>query len=154
MTLKPSKQCYELIMHFEGLRLEAYYDSVNVVTIGIGTTRYEDGSKVKITDRITKERALQLLEHDITKFAQAVNRLVKVNIHQHHFDALVSFVYNVGIGNLENSTLLKKLNKGDFTGAAAEFPKWNKAGGKVLAGLTRRREAEKVLFEIGVLDIK
>lgn len=153
MTFKPSPVCYELIMHFEGLRLAAYYDSVNVVTIGIGTTRYEDGSKVKITDKITKERALQLLEHDMTKFAQAVNRLVRVNIHQHHFDALVSFAYNVGIGNLETSTLLKKLNKGDFDGAAAEFPRWNKAGGRELAGLTRRREAERVLFDVGMLKV-
>lgn len=153
MTWTPSKQCYELIKHFEGVKLTAYADPIGIPTIGIGTTRYENGAKVKLGDVITEERALQLLAHDVTKFAQAVNSRIKTTIHQHHFDALVSFTYNVGIGNFEASTLLKLLNRADFNGASKEFVRWNKAGGKVLAGLTRRRQAEAELFLTGRMVI-
>jgi lysozyme len=137
-----SQKGLDLIKSFEGLRLSAYKDVVGVVTIGYGTT-----SGVKMGDTITKERAEQLLREDVERFESQVLRLVKVPLTQGQHDALVSFVYNLGAGNLSNSTLLRLLNAGDYAGAAAQFNRWNKAGGKVLSGLVRRRAAERALFE-------
>ena len=137
-----SQKGLDLIKSFEGLRLSAYKDVVGVVTIGYGTT-----SGVKMGDTITKERAEELLREDVARFESQVLRLVKVPLTQGQHDALVSFVYNLGAGNLSNSTLLRLLNAGDYAGAAAQFDRWNKAGGKVLAGLVRRRAAERALFE-------
>lgn len=137
-----SQKGLDLIKSFEGLRLSAYKDVVGVVTIGYGTT-----SGVKMGDTITKERAEELLREDVKRFEDQVMRLVKVRLTQGQFDALVSFIYNLGAGNLSNSTLLRLLNAGDYAGAAAQFERWNKAGGKTLAGLVRRRAAERALFE-------
>ena len=109
---------------------------------GYGTT-----AGVKQGQTITKERADELLREDVARFEAQVLRLVKVPLTQGQFDALTSFVYNLGAGNLGNSTLLRLLNAGDYKGAAAQFDRWNKAGGKVLAGLVRRRAAERALFE-------
>jgi len=95
---------------------------------------------------ITKDRAEQLLAEDISRFEPEGDRLVKVPISQNQWDALMSFTYNLGAANLESSTLLKLLNAKDFQGAAAQFPRWNKAGGKVLNGLVKRRAAEQALF--------
>lgn len=131
----------ELIKSFEGCRLEAYQDAVKVWTIGYGHT-----GNVKAGMKITQEEVMKLLKSDLKKFESAVNKAVKVFLNQNQFDALVSFTYNLGAGNLKSSTLLKKLNAGDYAGAANEFTKWNKADGKVLNGLTRRRESEKALF--------
>lgn len=130
-----------LIKHFEGVRTEAYQDSVGVWTIGYGSTK-----GVKPGQRISLEKANSLLEKDIADHAAAVDRLVKVDLNQDQYDALVSFTFNLGEGNLAKSTLLKKLNAGDYKGASKEFIRWNKAGGKVLKGLTRRRMAEAELF--------
>lgn len=137
-----SQKGLDMIKSFEGLRLSAYKDVVGVVTIGYGTT-----SGVKMGDTLTKERAEELLREDVKRFEDQVLRLVKVPLTQGQFDALTSFVYNLGPGNLSNSTLLRLLNAGDYKGAAAQFDRWNKAGGKVLAGLARRRAAERALFE-------
>lgn len=137
----------DLIKSFEGLKLAPYLDSVNVPTIGYGTTYYEDGKKVTMQDpAISQERAEELLAIHAQSFCDAVEKMVKVSCTDNQFAALVSFAYNLGSGNLGSSTLLKKLNAGDYAGAANEFEKWNKAGGQVLAGLTRRRQAEKALF--------
>ena len=130
-----------LIKSFEGLRLKAYQDAVRVWTIGYGTTR-----GVKPGMVITEAQAEQLLREDVRNFEQAVNSAVKAPINDNQFSALVSFSYNVGAGALRSSTLLKLLNQGDYLGAANQFPRWNKAGGRVLAGLTRRRNAERALF--------
>ena len=130
-----------LIKSFEGLRLTAYQDAVGVWTIGYGTTR-----NVRRGMRITREQAEKFLQEDLVRFEKAVNDAVKVAINDNQFSALVSFSYNVGAGALRSSTLLKKLNQRDITGAANELPRWNKAGGRVLAGLTRRRNAERALF--------
>lgn len=143
---KISKDGLELIKEFEGLYLKAYKDPVGVWTIGYGHTgvKHRDGS-VKSGLTITKQQAEKMLETDLsTKYSPDVNKLVKVPLLQREFDALVSFHFNTGA--LGRSTLLKKLNAGDKSGAAKEFPRWNKAGGKVLRGLTRRRSAEKALF--------
>lgn len=135
----------DLIKSFEGLKLNAYICPAGIPTIGYGTTRV-NGQTVQMGSIITESQAVGYLKADLQQFESAVNGAVKVPVTQNQFDALVSFTYNLGAGNLRSSTLLKKLNAGDYAGAADEFPKWNKAGGKELAGLTRRRNAERDLF--------
>ena len=136
-----------LIKEKEGLRLKPYLCSAGVATIGYGSTMYADGRKVTLKDAaITESQALELLANTLGKYEKAVNDYVKVPLTQNEFDALVSFTYNLGAGNLLSSTLLKKLNAGDKAGAANQFEVWNKAGGKVLQGLVTRRAAEKALF--------
>ena len=146
--MKISENGLKLIKKFEGLSLKPYLDAVNIPTIGFGNTFYENMKKVTLQDEtITEERADSLFNFLVTtNFVNVVNRLVIVDINQNQFDALVSFVYNLGSGNFEKSTLLKKVNQSDFIGASLEFEKWNRASGKVLSGLTKRRLAEKELF--------
>ena len=151
--MRISDQGIVLIKEFEGLYLTAYYQcSAGVLTIGWGCT---DG--VQPGQRITKAQAEAMLRAELSKFEAGVDRLVKVPLSQSEFDALVSFAYNVGLGEgavppgikpsgLKHSTLLSKLNRGDRLGAAAEFPRWNKINGKPSNGLTRRRLAEQKLF--------
>ncbi|HFG6939324.1 lysozyme [Acinetobacter baumannii] len=135
-----------LISGFEGTRLTAYDDGVGVWTIGTGTTIYPNGVKVEQGDTCTPEQAKAYFKHDLAKFEKTVNESVTVPLNQNQFDALVSLSYNIGSGAFKNSTLLKLLNKGDYQGAADQFLAWNKAGGKVMKGLVRRREAERALF--------
>lgn len=139
--MRISEKGINLIKRFEGLRLEAYLDSVDVPTIGYGHTR-----GIKLGQTITQEQADAFLEEDIHEFELAIQRLVHVNLTQNQFDALVSFTFNLGIGSLKQSTLLKKLNAGDITGAANEFNRWVYAGGKKLTGLVKRRAAERLMF--------
>lgn len=136
----------DLIKTFEGLRLKAYDDGVGVWTIGYGTTIYPNGVKVKRGDVITEAQAEVYLQHDLKRFEDAVNRSVLVPLNQNQFDALVSLVYNIGIGAFEKSTLLRKLNGGHYIDAANQFDVWRMAGGKVMQGLVNRRAKEKVLF--------
>jgi GH24 family phage-related lysozyme (muramidase) len=96
----------------------------------------------------TQDQAEQWLQQDIQVAAQAVNRMVTVTLTQPEFDALVDFTFNLGTGSLQKSTLLRLLNAGDYKGAAAEFDKWDKAGGKVMAGLLRRRQSEEQMFDV------
>jgi GH24 family phage-related lysozyme (muramidase) len=144
--MKTSNDGVELIKGFEGLRLSAYDDGVGVWTIGFGTIKYPNGVRVKRGEKCTKVQAEQYLRNDLITFENAVNQLVKAPLNQNQFDALVSFTYNLGETNLRSSTLLKKLNAKDYKGAAAEFLKWNKAGGKVMSGLVKRRKTEMELF--------
>jgi lysozyme len=137
-----SKNGLALTKQFEGCKLTAYQDSVGVWTIGYGHT----GTFAVQGKTITQDFADRLLLADIAKFEAGVLKLVRAAINQNQFDALVDFSFNLGLGNLGSSTLLKKLNAGDYKGAAEEFLKWDKAGGKVLAGLTKRRAAERALF--------
>ncbi len=141
-----SKTGIDLISSFEGIRLNAYDDGVGVWTIGIGTTVYPNGVKVKKGDKCTLEQAKSYFAHDLKSFEKTINDSVKVPLSQNQFDALVSLAYNIGSGAFKNSTLLKKLNAKDYAGAADQFLVWNKGGGKVLKGLVRRREAERALF--------
>ena len=136
-----SQKGIDLIKSSEGLRLEAYRDSVGVLTIGYGTTR-----GVKPGMKITADQAEQYLKADVARFEPELAALVKVPLNQNQWDALMSFVYNLGSANLASSTLLKLLNAGDCARAADQFPRWNKAGGKELPGLTKRRAAEQALF--------
>lgn len=146
--MKISENGLNLIKQFEGLSLKPYLCSAGIPTIGFGNTFYENMKKVTLQDEtITEERADSLFNFLVTtNYVNVVNRLVIVDINQNQFDALVSFVYNLGSGNFEKSTLLKKVNQSDFIGASLEFEKWNRAGGKVLNGLTKRRLSEKKLF--------
>lgn len=145
--MKLNKAGADLIKSFEGCKLDAYKCSANKTTIGYGNTYYEDGSLVQMGDRITQERAESLFELIADSFASKVKPLITSNVNSNQFDSLVSFAYNCGIGNLKSSTLLRKVNANpnDPT-IRAEFEKWNKASGKVLAGLTRRRKAEADLY--------
>jgi lysozyme len=140
-----SKNGLHLTEHFEGCRLTAYPDpgsGGDPWTIGYGHT----GPNVHPGLVITQEQAEEFLRQDVAKAAADVNARVKIEITQDEFDALVDFAFNCGCGNLNNSTLLRKLNAGDVEGAAEEFLKWDMAAGKHLAGLAKRREAEKELF--------
>jgi lysozyme len=151
-NLKPSQACINLVKHFEGLHkltkdgmVEAYRCPAGVWTIGYGSTK-----GVKRGMKITKERAEELLMEELVEYGSYVNQYVKVPLTQARYDALTSFVFNLGPGNFRKSTLLKKINVGDFEGATLEFSKWNKARVdgvlQPLAGLTRRRTAEAALF--------
>lgn len=148
-----SKAGLELIAGFEGWRAELYNDAVGHCTIGYGHLVHS--GPITDADRkgpfgkgITKAKGMELLHQDAQRMVQAVRDTVTVKLTQGQFDALVSFTFNVGAGNLRKSTLLKRVNAKD-PGAADEFAKWNKAGGKVFAGLTRRRAAEAALFRGG-----
>ena len=144
--MQTSDKGIALIKQFEGCKLTAYQDSVGVWTIGYGWTHPVDGKPIRAGMTIKQETAERLLKTGLVSYESEVSRLVKVGLTQGQFDALVSFTYNLGARSLSTSTLLRKLNAGDYAGAADEFLRWNKAGGKVLNGLTRRREAERALF--------
>lgn len=144
-VLTVSKAGVDLIKEFEGCRLTAYKDAVGIPTIGWGATRI-NGKPVTMGLRITQETADALLLEDIERHADPVRDMVSGYATQGQFDALVSFAFNVGVNALKRSTLLRKHMEGDHEGAANEFARWNRAGGRVLAGLTRRRAAEAKLY--------
>ncbi|MES2564390.1 MAG: lysozyme [Pseudomonadota bacterium] len=137
-----SDEGIQLIKKFEGCKLEAYLCPAGVWTIGYGHTGQDVVEGLSITDH----QADALLQHDLARFERCVDNYVQVAITQAQFDALVSFALNLGCESLKKSTLLRMLNDGDDVGASLQFERWNRAGGKVLAGLTRRREAERDLF--------
>lgn len=143
INMKINKKGLEMIKEFESLRLKSYLDTGGVWTIGYGSTGADIGENLVWTEAQAEDRFCR----DLSKFERGVSDLIKININENQFSALVSFAYNVGLSALQKSTLLKKLNSGDFDGAAKEFLRWNKDNGKVIKGLTRRREAEKTLFE-------
>jgi lysozyme len=139
---------YLFITKHEGLRLKPYLCPAKIPTIGYGNTYYSDGKRVTLLDKdITKQQAFDMFKEIANRFGKRVDELVTSNINQNQFNALVSFAYNVGTGNFSSSTLLKKINKNpnDLT-LKAEFLRWNKAGGKVLNGLTNRRNEEADLY--------
>jgi lysozyme len=141
MNLKMGNAGLALTMQFEGCKLMAYQDSVGVWTIGYGHT-----GNVKAGDTITESQAEDFLKADLATAERNVNSQIMGELTQNQFDALVDFTFNLGGGALAGSTLRKMLNAGDYEGAAKEFLRWNKAGGRVLPGLTRRRQAEVDLF--------
>jgi len=139
--MKISEYGLDLIKHFEGLELEAYQCAAGVWTIGYGHTK-----GVQPGDQWSESHANHMLEVELEEYENYVNTAVTVPLSQNQFDALVSWVYNLGNGNLTSSTMLKVLNSGDYDGVPAQILRWNKAGGKVLEGLTRRRQAEADMF--------
>ena len=137
----------DLIKSFEKFMPTPYLDAVNVPTIGYGSTFYEDGTKVTLLDKpITEERATELMLFELDKISKFISKVVKVPLTDNQFAALSSFTYNLGVGNLQSSTLLRLLNLGRYTEVPYQFTLWNKAGGKILKGLVRRRAAEVALW--------
>ena len=137
----------DLIKKFEGLSLKPYLDVVGIPTIGYGSTYYLDGTKVSMNDKpITQELADKLLENVVNKFKADLMPLIKVTLNDNQMSSLLSFAYNLGVGALKKSTLLKRINEGNFEAAAEEFLKWSKAGGKQVPGLLRSRQEERALF--------
>ncbi len=137
-----SENGLNLTKQFEGLRLSAYTDQVGVWTIGYGHT----GQEVHVGLTITQDQADAFLVSDVAGAVACVNRLVTSEINQNQFDAMVDFVFNLGCGSFAGSTLLRFVNGGDFAGAAGQFQRWKHAGGVVVAGLLKRRQAEATLF--------
>mgnify|MGYP003645761967 FL=1 len=137
-----SQEGIALIKKFEGCELKAYQDSVGVWTIGYGHTK-----EVKEGDEINQEHAEFMLTEEMPEYEGYINKMVKVPLKQCQFDALCAWVYNLGPTNLNESTLLKLLNGGEYHLIPSQKKRWNKAGGKTLNGLIRRREAEALLFE-------
>lgn len=145
--MKTSDKGLELIKTFEGFRARPYRCPAGVPTIGYGATYYPDGRRVTMQDKpVSEADATAMLRSMLTSYEAGVSRYVQVPVTQGQFDALVSFAYNLGLSALKDSTLLRLLNARDYAGAAAQFGRWNRSGGKVLPGLTRRREAERVMF--------
>jgi len=145
-SMSVSNKGVDLICEFEGKRLVAYDDGVGVWTIGFGTIKYPNGVRVKKGDTCTLDQAKEYMRHDLIEFEHTVNSSVKVPLNQNQFDALVSLAYNIGSSAFKSSTLVKKLNAGDYKGAADQFNVWVNAGGKRMQGLANRRDKEKLLF--------
>tara|TARA_R110002020_G_scaffold203615_1_gene407431 strand:+ start:187 stop:630 length:444 start_codon:yes stop_codon:yes gene_type:complete len=137
-----SEEGLSLIRKFEGCELEAYEDAVGIATIAYGRIK-----EVKMGDTCTKEQAEEWLNEEIKEYEGYIDNMVKVELSQFQYDALVAWVYNLGPTNLKSSTLLKVLNEEKYNDVPAQIKRWNKAGGNVLDGLTRRREAEALLFQ-------
>jgi lysozyme len=156
--MKVSDKCIHMIMHHEGVRSKPYQCPALLWTIGVGHVIDPTHARVKLEDRkglpipagwdrvLSNDEIMDILKKDLNRFEQGVERLIKVELTQGQFDALVSFSFNVGLGNLQNSTLRMKVNRGDFEGASEQFLVWTKAGGKVLKGLVTRRTDEQALF--------
>lgn len=141
------QKCVDLVKEFEGFRAKPYLCSAGVPTIGYGSTFYADGTKVTLADPpINRADAEYLTRLVLDKFADKVKKLVKVDLTTNQLSALISFTYNLGVGAFRSSTLLKVINRGDLDEAPTQIKRWNKAGGKVLAGLVRRRQAEVDLW--------
>lgn len=146
--MKVGNKGLELVKKYEGCRLKAYADPIGIPTIGWGTIRYPNGQKVKLGDVITQAQADEYLMHELNiKGQQIAKHFHNVFLNQNQIDAILSFTYNVGVGALGKSTLLKKIkaNQNDPS-IELEFMRWNKAGGKILPGLVKRRQAEADLY--------
>lgn len=144
--MRASVSAFKLIKQFEGCRLDAYQDVAGVWTIGYGWTGKVRGKTIGAGSKITPGEADELLKAAVSTFERGVDALLTRTVNQNQFDALVSLAYNIGLGALEKSTLLRYVNQGDFFQAACQFIAWNKAGGKPVYGLLRRRFAEGELF--------
>lgn len=156
--MKTSKAGIDLIKHFEGVRLKPYLCPAMLWTVGVGHVLYPEQHYLSLDGRrhlplklehrrsFTEDEVNGILRNDLYRFESGVERLCGANLPQHQFDALVSFAFNLGLGTLQRSTLKMKLTRGDISGAADQFLRFNKAGGKILPGLQRRRVAERLLF--------
>lgn len=138
---------FNLLAELEGVVLNPYKDSVGIPTIGIGSTYYEDGTKVTMKDKaITKERAIQLAKNVVKSFEQQVNKSILLPMTQNQFDAMILLCYNIGKSGFARSSVVRHFNLGNIQRAADSFLLWNKAGGRVSKGLTNRRQKERNLF--------
>lgn len=149
MEFRVSQGAVELARHHEGFRANAYLDPIKIPTIGYGLTRYfhrPGAPRVQMGEVISHDEAMYGLLYTLQMFMNEVAPRIRVPLTQNQIDAIASFVYNVGVTNFLNSTMLRMLNAGDYRGAADQFPRWNRAGGKVFNGLVRRRAEERELF--------
>lgn len=137
-----SKEGLVLIKHFEGCELKAYRCPANVLTIGYGHTK-----NVTEDMEITQQEANDMLDEELIEYCEYIDKMVKVSLNQNQFDALVAWIYNLGPTNFRNSTLLTVLNQERYSDVPEQIKRWNKADGKILDGLIKRREAEALLFE-------
>jgi len=156
--MKVSDKCISMIKHHEGVRTKPYKCPAFLWTVGVGHVIDPNHAKVPLAERkdlpipagwdrtLSMEEVDEILKKDLARFESGVSRLCPGNLTQGQFDALVSFSFNVGLGNLQRSTIRMKVNRGDIEGAAEGFLDWTKAGGKVLKGLVNRRNDEKALF--------
>lgn len=145
--MKTNHSGLDIITHFEGFSSTPYKCPAGVWTIGYGSTRHPDGQPVTAaTEPIDETEALEWMAGDLADTEKQVAWLITAPLTENQFSALVSFTYNLGAGNLQSSTLRMKLNRENYDGAADEFPKWRRAGGEILAGLVKRRAAERSLF--------
>ena len=157
--MRVSEKLIEMVKHDEGVRTSPYHCPALLWTVGVGHVIDPNHARVKLEDRkalpipegwnrvLSMDEVNDILKKDLNRFEAGVMRLCPGGMTQGQFDALVSFSFNVGLGNLQNSTLRMKHNRKEFDAAANEFLKWNKAGGKVLKGLDKRRRGEKALYE-------
>jgi lysozyme len=137
----------ELIKHYEGWRSSPYLCSAARATIGWGSTWDRNGNAVTLDHLdITKKQGEYLLLREVRYSEAAIRKLIKAELTENMFSSLCSFIYNVGSGNFQKSTLRMKLNRGQYESAADEYPKWRKAGGRIVKGLVRRRKQERELF--------
>lgn len=156
--MRVSDKCVKMIRHHEGVRQVPYRCPALLWTVGVGHVLYPNQAKIPMSERnlilledrdnrtFSMEEVDNILKADLARFESGVKRLCPVELTQGQFDALVSFSFNVGLGNLQRSSIRMKVNRGDFEGAAESFLDWTKAGGKVLKGLVNRRNDEKALF--------
>ena len=149
--MKPSKNFFSLIVTFEGLRTRAYLDSIGLPTIGIGTTIYPDGKHVRIGDRCTESQAYEYLEHDLLSRVRFLNSILPFPVNQNQFDAMLSLIYNIGVGAFKSSTAYKRIIADQFNPNIREaWMRWNKATVKgvlkEIPGLTTRRRKECDLY--------
>jgi lysozyme len=151
LSLKTGPKGLALVREFEGCELKAYRDAVGIWTIGYGHTAAAGPPVPKAGMTISATEAEEILKRDLGKYEKTVLDAVRVPLSQEQFDALVSFTFNVGPGNFRSSTLLKRLNSGNYVDVPNQLKRWNKAGGRVLRGLTRRREAEAFLWSTGAV---
>jgi lysozyme len=148
--MKIGKDGLSIIKHYEGLRLKAYLCPAGKLTVGYGHVILP-GEKLSI---ITDKKAHELLASDVSWAEDCVFKSVKVPLLQNQFDALVSFIFNIGGGAFKSSTMLKMLNNNRLADASIQFSRWTRAAGKVMPGLVSRRESERKLFADGDLELK
>ena len=146
--MKVNQEGREIIKHFEGYSSTVYADPIGIPTIGYGSIWDKEGNRLTMGhEPITEAEAEFLLVRELKHVEAAVTKLIRVPLTENQFSAVGSLTYNIGSGRLKSSTLRAKLNREDYLGASAEFPKWRRAGGRILNGLVRRRKAERELFE-------
>ena len=146
--MKVNKEAIDIIKHFEGYSSAVYADPIGIPTIGYGSIWDKEGKRLTMDHRpITEPEAEYLLVRELRHVEKAITILITVPLNSNQFSAIGSLTFNIGSSRLKSSTLRSKINRGDYDGASAEFPKWRRAGGRILKGLVRRRIAERELFE-------
>lgn len=147
--MRVNQEAIDIIKHFEGYSSIVYEDPIGIPTIGYGSIWDKEGNRLTMEHRpITEPEAEYLLVRELRHVEKAVTNLIYAPLTSNQFSAIGSLTYNIGSSRLKSSTLRAKINRQDYDGASAEFPKWRRAGGRILKGLVRRRIAEQALYEV------